>query len=39
MKLLSWLFAFSLVIAVIVIMAMIVLFGYNRGLWWPGGKW
>lgn len=39
MKLLSWLFLFSLIIAVIVIGAMIVLFGYNRGLWWPGGKW
>lgn len=39
MKLLSGLFAFSLVIAVILIMAMILLFGYNRGLWWPGGKW
>jgi cytochrome c oxidase subunit IV len=39
MKLLSWLFLFSLIIAVIVIGALIVLFGYNRGLWWPGGKW
>lgn len=39
MKLLSWLFLFSLVIATIVIGALIVLFLYNRGLWWPGGKW
>lgn len=39
MKLLSWLFAFSLLIAAIVIMAMIVLFAYNRGLWWPSGQW
>ena len=30
---------FSLVIAVVVIGAMIVLFGYNRGLWWFNTPW
>ena len=39
MKLLSWLFTFSLVIAAVVILALLALFTYNRGLWWPGGLW
>jgi len=39
MKLLSWLFTFSLVIASVVILALLALFTYNRGLWWPGGLW
>jgi cytochrome c oxidase subunit 4 len=39
MKLLSWLFLFSLIIAAVVILALIALFVYNRGLWWPGGPW
>ncbi|MES1259081.1 MAG: cytochrome C oxidase subunit IV family protein [Gemmatimonadota bacterium] len=38
-KILSWLFAFSLLIAVVVIFALFVLFTYNRTLWWPGGVW
>ena len=39
MKVLSWLFGFSLVIAFIVISALLALFLYNRGLWWAGGQW
>lgn len=39
MKVLSWLFGFSLIIACVVIVALIVLFAYNRGLWWMTGKW
>lgn len=39
MKLLSWLFAFSLLIAIVVIFALFVLFTYNRTLWWPTGIW
>ncbi len=39
MKVLSWLFGFSLVIAFIVIAALLALFLYNRGLWWAGGPW
>ena len=38
-KILSWLFAFSLLIAIVVIFALFVLFTYNRTLWWPGGVW
>ena len=38
-KVLSWLFGFSLVIAAIVILALLVLFLYNRGLWWATGQW
>jgi cytochrome c oxidase subunit 4 len=39
MKVLSWLFSFSLVIAFVVIAALLALFVYNRGLWWATGKW
>jgi hypothetical protein len=39
MKLLSWLFLFSLMLATGIILALIALFVYNRGLWWPGGIW
>ncbi|MES2304723.1 MAG: cytochrome C oxidase subunit IV family protein [Gemmatimonadota bacterium] len=40
MKVLSWVFGFSLVIASVVILALIALFTYNRTLWWIGGvKW
>ena len=39
MKVLSWVFGFSLVLATVVIFAMIVLFSYNRTLWWFTGKW
>jgi len=39
LKILSWLFGFSLVIAGVVIMALFVLFTYNRGLWWFSGAW
>ncbi|HRP06906.1 MAG TPA: cytochrome C oxidase subunit IV family protein [Gemmatimonadales bacterium] len=38
-KILSGIFGFSLVIAFIVIVALIALFVYNRGLWWATGKW
>ncbi|MBK7595401.1 MAG: hypothetical protein IPJ11_09180 [Gemmatimonadetes bacterium] len=38
-KVLQVVFGFSLVIAVVVIGAMIVLFGYNRGLWWFNTPW
>ena len=39
MKVLSWVFGFSLALAAVVITAMIVLFTYNRTLWWFTGKW
>jgi cytochrome c oxidase subunit 4 len=39
MKILSWLFGFSLVIAAVVILALFALFTYNRGLWWIGTPW
>lgn len=38
-KVLQVVFGFSLVIAVVVIGALIVLFGYNRGLWWFNAPW
>ena len=38
-KLLSWLFGFSLVLAFTVIVALLTLFLYNRGLWWATGTW
>lgn len=38
-KILSWLFGFSLVIATVVILALVALFVYNRGLWWATGQW
>jgi len=38
-KVLQWLFGFSLVIAAIVILALLALFVYNRGLWWATGQW
>ena len=37
LKILRWLFGFSLVLAGIVIMALFMLFTYNRTLWWWGG--
>lgn len=39
MKLLSWLFGLSLIIAGVVIIALFSLFTYNRGLWWFGAPW
>jgi cytochrome c oxidase subunit 4 len=39
LKILSWLFGFSLVIAGIIIVALFSLFVYNRGLWWIGAPW
>lgn len=39
LKLLSWLFGFSLVIAAVVICSLFVLFTYNRTLWWANGPW
>jgi hypothetical protein len=36
---LSALFGFSLVIAAVVIVALLILFMYNRGLWWATGPW
>ena len=36
-KVLSWVFAFSLMIAIVVILALFVLFTYNRTLWWHDG--
>lgn len=39
MKVLSWVFGFSLLIAAVVILALIALFTYNRTLWWFTGKW
>jgi hypothetical protein len=38
-KILSWVFAFSLVIAVVVIVALFILFAYTRGLFWAGVPW
>ena len=38
-KILSFLFGFSLVLAFIVIVALLALFLYNRGLWWATGTW
>ena len=38
-RILSGIFGFSLVIAFIVIVALIALFVYNRGLWWATGQW
>ena len=38
-KILSWLFGFSLVIAAVVICALFVLFTYNRTLWWWNKPW
>lgn len=38
-KVLSWVFGFSLVIATVVIVALFVLFAYNKGLWWMGAPW
>ena len=38
-KILSWLFGFSLMIAFVVICALFVLFTYNRTLWWWSGTW
>ncbi len=37
LKILRWLFGFSLVLAGIVILALFTLFTYNRTLWWWGG--
>jgi len=37
LKILQWLFGFSLVLAAVVIMALFTLFTYNRTLWWWGG--
>ncbi len=37
LKILQWLFGFSLVLAVVIIMALFTLFTYNRTLWWWGG--
>jgi hypothetical protein len=37
LRILRWLFGFSLVLAGIVIMALFTLFTYNRTLWWWGG--
>ncbi len=39
MKLLSWVFSFSLVIAFLITVALVALFLYNRGLWWATGNW
>ena len=39
MKVLSWVFGFSLVIAGVVILALFALFVYNRKLWWAGAPW
>lgn len=39
MKVLSWVFGFSLVIACVVIVALFILFVYNRKLWWTGTPW
>jgi cytochrome c oxidase subunit 4 len=38
-KILSWLFGFSLMIALVVICALFVLFTYNRTLWWWSKPW
>jgi hypothetical protein len=37
LKVLQWLFGFSLVLAAIIIMALFTLFAYNRTLWWGPG--
>jgi hypothetical protein len=39
MRLLRYVFAFSLFIAVVVISALFTLFTYNRTLWWWSGVW
>jgi cytochrome c oxidase subunit 4 len=39
MKVLTWVFGFSLMIATVIILALIALFTYNRTLWWFAGKW
>jgi len=39
MKVLTWVFGFSLTLAVVIISALILLFSYNRTLWWFAGKW
>ena len=39
LKILSWLFGFSLVIAAVVICALFTLFTYNRTLWWANAPW
>jgi len=38
-KVLSWVFAFSLGLAIVVILALFTLFTYNRTLWWHSGVW
>ena len=38
-KILSWLFGFSLVIAFVIIIALFLLFTYNRTLWWANAPW
>lgn len=38
-KILSWVFGFSLVIAAVIICALFVLFTYNRTLWWANAPW
>ena len=38
-RILSVLFGFSLVIAVVIIMALFLLFAYTRGLFWVGVPW
>ena len=39
LKILSWFFGASLLIAMVVIGALFTLFTYNRTLWWWSGKW
>jgi FlaG/FlaF family flagellin (archaellin) len=39
MKVLSWVFGFSLMIAIVVIFALFILFTYNRTLWWANAPW
>ncbi len=39
LKVLRYVFASSLLIAVVVISALFVLFTYNRTLWWATGVW
>ncbi|MGH7524580.1 MAG: hypothetical protein ACREK8_09760 [Gemmatimonadales bacterium] len=38
-KILSWLFGFSLTVAFVVICALFVLFTYNRTQWWWNKPW
>ncbi len=38
-KVLSWVFGFSLMIAIVVIFALFILFTYNRTLWWANTPW